>query len=367
MLTSPPHLHDWQQLDDRRHGCSGCETVVLACLHCSRPIETTTLTVCDRCLDRGRRLVLDVVEDLDRFPYTHLEIIGLRSPRMDVGRVTRSDDDERLPFGMDRTVEDVAALSRWGGVASARTPSTALDVLVSWAQAWAESRGEEAPWDWATYLVERTLWAMQTPGVSGWADYVVEAGVVRSTVRRLLGITPVAEGTPCPTCGGRVAREWRPRADLTPTTESTSVRRRLGTRAEGLDDVVRCSRCRRSWPDAAHLHVEAVSVLPSLVRRHPWSTLTFGQLVQVLDGRVGRQTIATWIHREWLCPVAGPWPRHETRARRRHDGTTERLYRLADADRLAAHDEALAEDAAHSTRTQAAKVAHCRSRMASSS
>lgn len=364
MLTSPPHAHDWQQLDGRHHCCSGCEAVVLACLHCSRPIETTALTVCDRCLDRGRRLVLDVVEDLDRFPYTHLEVIGLRSPRMDVGRVTRSDDDERLPFGMDRTVEDVAALSRWGGMASARTPSTALDVLVSWAQAWADARCEEVPEDWATYLVERTLWAMQTFGVSGWADYEHEAQVVRSTVRRLLGVAPVAEGTPCPSCGGRVAREWRPRADLTPTTESTPVRRRLGTAAEGLDDVVRCSRCRRSWPCSDDLHVEAIGAMPSLVRRHPWATLTFGQLVQVLDGRVNRSTLNTWIHRGWLLPVAGPWPRSEHRARRRSDGSTERLYRLADADRLALWDEALSESA---TRRAAAEVASARSRVASSS
>ena len=366
MLTSPPHLHDWQQLDDRRHGCSGCETVVLACLHCSRPIETTALTVCDRCLDRGRRLVLDVVEDLDRFPYTHLEVMGLRSPRMDVARVTHSDDDARLPFGMDRQIEDVEALARWGGVVSSRAPSTALDVLRSWAGAWADVLSEDVPSAWESYLVERTPWAMQAPNLSGWREYEREARAVRSTVRRLLGIAPVREGTPCPSCGGRAVREWRPRADATPHTESAPVRRRLGTRVEGLDDVVRCSRCQRSWPTDERLNEEALLALPSLARRHPWATLTVGPRVQALDGRVGRQTIATWIHRGWLRPVAGPWPRSETRARRRPDGTTERLYLLADADKLAAWTCAEAEDAAR-TGIGASKVALRASSVASSS
>lgn len=330
--------------------CSSCSSVAAPCLHCDRPLVATSLTVCARCLERGQRLVLDVVEDMDRFPHTMLEVMGLRSARYDVARTTTSDDDLRLPFGMDAVVEDPQDTR----IAAAKTPTSATDVLRGWASGWAESREEPAPWDWAGYLVDHTLWAMQNPADSAWAQYAEEAAAVRSTVRRLLGITPVRAGTPCPDCGVTTAQEWQPRADRTPAFASSRTTRRRGTSVEGLSDVVRCSRCRRSWESTAHLAVAAVAALPVMPRIRPAALLTFGQLVLTLGSRVPKHTLATWIRRGLLSPVHGPWPRSEQRARRRRDGTTERLYRLADADLLIAWDVAHAEhevrqawDAAH--------------------
>lgn len=310
-----------------------------ACLHCDRPLVGTSLAVCQRCLERGQRLVADVADDIDRFPYTHMELMGLRSPQYDMTGTTSADDDARLPFGLDRLTEDPQDIR----ISAAKHPDAATDILASWANVWAQLRGDE-PASWDPYLVDHTLWAMQNPGISSWAIYEQEARAVRSTVRRLLGITPVREGSSCPDCGGSTVREWRPRADRTPWRESSPVRRRRGLDVEGLDDVVRCTRCQRSWPQAAYLHLEVIHALPVLARRRPWVLMTFAQLVLAFGGRAGRQTIATWIHRGWLRPVAGPWPRTDARARVRRDGSSERLYRLVDADLLTAWLEAEAHE-----------------------
>lgn len=339
--------HAWARPDDTfaHYICTipGCDVVTTACVECGRPVDDgRALIVCGRCLERGRRLVLDVAEDLDRFPYTVLEVVGLRSASYDVAKTTTSDDDLRLPFGFDRFTEDPHDTR----IAAAKRPETAVDILRSWAHAWATVRGEHVDdvGSWWDYLVDRTVWAIQNPVDSDWRQYVDEARQVRSTVRRILGITPVREGTPCPDCGARVVREWQPRADRTPTTESAPASRRRGLDVEGLADTVRCTRCNRSWDTPAHLHAAALAALPDLVRVKPAALLTFGQLVEALAGRVNRQTIATWIHRGWLRPVHGPWPRSETRVRRRKDGTTERLYRLLDAGYLACWLEAERED-----------------------
>lgn len=329
------HRHSWQDTDTG-WVCATCEAVVLACLHCRYPIEDSALTVCERCLDRGRRLVLDVGEDMARFPYTMLEVTGLRSPRFDMTGTPAADDAARLPFGLDRLVEDTEDVR----ITAAREPRTALDVLRSWASAWAKTRGEDLPWDWEEYLVSRTVWAMQNPDQSNWAAYSVDAWQVRSTVRRILGITPVQSGTPCPDCGGTTVREWQPRADRTPTTESAPATRRRGLNVEGLSDQVRCTRCRRAWDTTAHLNLAAVAALPVLPRRRPEALLAWGQMIKALGGRVSKDTVASWIYRGWLRPVLGPWPRSETRVRLRRDGTTERLYRFVDIDRLVCEQEA---------------------------
>jgi DNA-directed RNA polymerase subunit RPC12/RpoP len=313
----------------------------VACLHCGHPSDPTTLGVCTRCLDRARRMVLDVVDDMARFPSTVLELTGLRSPSFNVARTTTSDDDLRLPFGLDAQVEDPHDTR----IAALRRPESATDILRGWAHAWAELRHDELPWSWEQYLVDRTQWAMQHPETSSWSQYADEARAVRTTVRRLLGITPVQAGTPCPDCGGKVVQEWRPRADRTPGLERARWSRRRGTEHEGLDDIARCTRCRRSWSSTAHLAVASMAALTVMPRTRPEALLTFGQLALALEGRVLKPTLKTWIHRGMLRPVHGPWPRAEARARRRHDGTTERLYRFGDADLIAAWDEAYTEDA----------------------
>ncbi|WP_159794487.1 hypothetical protein [Puerhibacterium puerhi] len=345
-MTPTCDQHDWRVVVDPAAdghtvwGCATCTLTVPGCLHCGHRLEHTALTVCDRCVTAGRRLVLDVLDDLDRFPYTVLEVTGLRSARYDLVRTTSSDDDLRLPFGLDAHIADPAA-----GFTGAKHPETALDVLREWANTWADFRGEPHPHTWETYLADHTLWALQNPNDSDWNQYQHEARQVRTTVRRILGITPVPEGTPCPDCGGTTVRDWQPRADHTPTHEADPATHRRGLPTEGLADTVRCTRCHRSWDTTTDLHLTALAAMETLPGHRPWALLTFAELVLALSGRVGRQTIATWIHRGHLRPMQGPWPRSEKRVRRRRDGTTERLYRLGDAFALLAAASAPASTA----------------------
>jgi hypothetical protein len=337
MTTAPTcEQHDLARLDDGRWACTACPLVVPACTHCPRPLHDTALLVCDRCVERGRRLVLDIAEDLERFPYTVLEAAGLRSARYDLVRTTTADDDARLPFGLDAVTPDPH-----GGIATlVKRPETAVDILAGWAELWAETRGDSLDDTvrrdgWASYLAAHTVWAMQNPDASDWTTYADEARIVRSTVRRILGITPVREGTPCPDCGADTVRDWQPRADHTPTHEHDHVTRRHGLTLEGLADTVRCTRCHRSWDTPTDLHLAALAALPSMPAVRPWALVTFAQLALALEGRVPRGTLKSWIFRGQLRPVQGPWPRSETRVRMRRDGT-ERLYRLGDAERLCA-------------------------------
>lgn len=328
-----PHGHGWQ--------CSTCGTATVGCLHCGHPVAEPQRTACTRCIDRGRRLVTDIQDDLARFPFTVLEAAGLRSTRYDMTGTSSTKDDARLPFGFDAITED----PHDARITAAKYPSTALDILRSWATLWAETRGEQLTHGHLDYLTARTTWAIENPDASDWHQYADEARDVRATVRRILGITPVPEGTPCPDCGSRTIREWRPRADHVWATEnSRGWSHRTGTPTEGLSDVVRCTRCTRSWQTRAHLHVSALAAMSGMPRVRPEALLTFRQLVDAFAGRVDRQTIATWIHRRHLRPVLGPWPRSEKRAKTRPNGTTERLYRMVDVDVLACWLEAHREE-----------------------
>ncbi|MCL1871015.1 MAG: hypothetical protein FWF90_11460 [Promicromonosporaceae bacterium] len=314
------------------------------CVDCGRTLTGTALAACERCIERGRRLVLDVLDDMARFSHTMLEVIGLRGIRYDVSAVRSSDDDSRLPFGMDRFTDDPENPA--GELAGARTPQAATDILLDWAQTWIATRGDVVAHPTLTYLADVTPWAIQNQDASRWPEYAQAARAVRSTVRRILGITPVRENTPCPSCGGRLVREWQPRATLdTPKRESSHVRRRIGIKYEGLDDTVRCTRCHHSWPSAGHVHTAALAALEVAAAARPEAIVTLGQASKLYAKRVPSPTMRSWILRGVLVPVVedsmrhGPWRPGDV------DTTTLRFV-LADVEALVLRREQLLAEAA---------------------
>lgn len=223
------HHHTWDVTTTPGiYACTECPDTAVDCTEgCGRILESH-LVACDRCIERARTWVQDVINALATVPFHHAEIMGLRAVRYDLDVVTGGGDRDRLPFGLDAIVEDVEDPR----ISAARHPETAVDVLRGWARAWADARGDDRPSDELGYLVRLTQWAVQNPDASGWGVYRDEARQVRATVRRLLGLEPVREPAPCVHCAGDVIREWTP---------------------DGLDDVRRCTRCAMTWPDEDRL------------------------------------------------------------------------------------------------------------------
>lgn len=280
---SEQHTHEWidaTQLADttRTYVCTGCAEETAGCNTCGDPLNTAG-TTCDRCITRAKRLVTDTAEALATVPFHHAEVMGLRAVRYDRDRITTSADDERLPFGLDRVVEDPDAVAQ--RIEAAKYPATAVDVLVGWAGAWADTRGDTPPSSWWTYLVDHTLWAAQNPDTSGWHDYLGEARRVRATVRRLLGINPERQPAPCVHCGGTVVQEWTPR---------------------GLDDVLRCQRCGLTWRDRSYLDYANLHTVHALPETHPDALVTLEDARRVIPA-VKRNTLNQWVSRGVLTPA----------------------------------------------------------------
>lgn len=352
--TSSCATHAWTATTTHDGGrpvfaCTVCTETTTGCQDCARPLETA-LTICARCLERARGLLDDIGDFLAEMSDVARVAVGLRAIRYDLAGTASSSSRDRLPHGLDAAYREDAPVP---GPASIRTTGGALDLLEAWVDDWSERSGDvEGAWDTLTYLRSHTLWAAQNH--PAWSTYLEELRTTRSVVRRLAGLAPERLAVPCVHCGGSVVRDW----DVT----------------HGLTDDARCTRCRRSWSSTAHLAVDVAASWSGMSRTRPVVLLTFGELVLALQGRTPKHTIATWIHRQQLAPVLGPWHRTEKRARRRRDGTTERLYRFIDAEILSVHAEALVEhelreawEAAHvghATRQHAAQVVEERPGMA---
>ncbi len=302
----PQHDHQWVDVTELQHGtraflCTDCDTTTRGCSECDEPL-TTALTICDPCLKRARKIITDTVDAIATVPFHHAEIMGLQAVRYDRVHVTTSDDDARLPFGLDRVIEDPEDTR----IAAAKTPATATDVLLGWARAWADARGDQLqPHAWATYLVDHTLWAAQNPQVSGWDTYLDEARQVRATVRRLLGLQPERQPAPCVHCGGTVVQEW--------TTH-------------GLNDALRCTGCGLTWRDRTWLTFANLHTIHELPQTHPDTLVTIADAKAIYRGRIRPNLLDLWAHRGALTPASN------------HDGAPLRdvrgaaLYRLGDID-----------------------------------
>ncbi len=300
------HQHEW--IDDtaltdraRTYVCTTCPETARECTEgCGRAVESH-LVICEPCLAKAKRWVSDVAEAIETVQFHHAEIMGLRSPRYDRDVVHTSGDRDRLPFGLDAIVEDPEDQR----IAAAKHPQTAVDVLVGWADAWAETRGDERPWDALPYLVDHTLWAVQNPDTSGWDTYRDEARRVRSTVRRLLGLQPQREPAPCVHCAGTVVRDWT---------------------QDGLDDVHRCQRCGMTWPDeerVQHLNAQVVRALPQVA---PDALVTIADAKRIYRGRVRPNLLDLWVHRGHLAPAV------DDAGAEQRDVRGAALFRLADID-----------------------------------
>lgn len=293
------HTHEWQPADDRFE-CTQCEATTDPCNTCGRPLNTE-LTTCDRCLHNARRIITDITEAIDTIPFHHAEIMGLRAIRYDRPVITGSADSDRLPFGLDRIIEDPDDPR----IEAAKHPNTAIDVLRDWATMWADTRGDQVD-QWDDYLTSHTMWAAQNPDASGWHDYLTEARRVRGTIRRLLGLTAVKEAAPCVHCGGPVTRTWL---------------------NDGLDDMRKCEQCGTTWPDETRLAYANRHTVLALRATHPDMLVTIEEAKAILP-EARRGTLDTWARRGVEKPERAKFP---IRGKNVRGTPTYRLGDIADA------------------------------------
>lgn len=315
MTTTEDCRHEWIETTDltqpvSEYVCRDCSATTRGCNTCGHPLATSLLT-CDRCLNRARKVIRDIVHDLDTVPFTMSEVIGLRAVRYDRVVVTTSDDDARLPHGLDRVVEDPEAVAQ--RIGAAKYPQTAIDVLVGWAQAWADQLDTTVGSSWSGFLLDHTTWAATNPDQSGWHDYLREARVVRAVVRRLLGIAPEQHPAPCVHCGGKIVQKW------TPT---------------GLDDTLECTRCKLTWRDRSWLDYANLHTVHELPTTHPDALVTVADAKNIYRGRVRPNLFDLWVHRGVLKPSL------DDAGKPRRDVRGVELYRLGDiAARVDAKDQ----------------------------
>ena len=290
------HTHEWQPTEPHDLGpgypgyeCTSCDATTPGCSECDRPMATS-LTVCHPCLDKARKIVTDVAEWIRTYEFG-VQLVNLRAVRYDRDRITTSNDETRLPFGLDQIIDDPEDTR----ISAVKNPTDAVAYLVSWAEAWADTRTDTAPDDALHYLAEHTLWAIQNKDDSGWDTYIHEARQVRSTVRRLLGIAPVPEPVPCVHCGGRITRDWT---------------------KTGLDDTRRCQGCGMEWANGGRLEHTNTLVLHQLPTTHPDTLVTTEQARRIYP-QLHPATLRKWVQRGHLEP-------HD------HDVRGVPMYRLGD-------------------------------------
>jgi len=268
-------VHEWVWLRDQDtgegpapYGCARCPATTHGCSECGRAMGTSLL-VCERCLERARRVVGDVAQWMTEHTYG-VNLVTLRAVRYDRDRPGAT-DDARLPFGLDAVVTDPDDRR----ISAAKHPDDAVRRLRDWAAWWAGVRSEVVGYDELGYLLDHTLWAIQNPEASAWHAYIDDARQVRSTVRRLLGIAPVAEPVPCVHCGGRIVRDWTD---------------------DGLDDLRRCTGCGMEWPNEARLLHTNMQVLHALPTTDP-DTLATREQIRRIYPLLHPATLRKWIQR----------------------------------------------------------------------
>ena len=291
------HVHTWVPAG-AAYACTGCTETTDPCVTCARPLPGA-LAICDPCLVSARKIITDTRDAIATVPFHIADIMGLHAVRYDRVLVASSSNPDRLPFGLDLIVEDPEDPRL---IRAAKHPDTAVDALTRWADAWAETRGETVT-DTYTFLYTHTLWAAQNPDLSGWHTYLDEAHQVRNTVRRLLGLTPIARPAPCVHCGGRIVQDWT---------------------NQGLDDVHTCTRCGTTWGDRAHLHFTTTATIHGLPETHPDTLVTLEQAKDTFP-HLRRNLIALWANRDTTRP-----DNEKRMPVRGHTTTGLVLYRLGD-------------------------------------
>lgn len=229
------HLHIWTAPDE--HGtwiCLTCAELSPTCI-VEKPSDEpgeghptdTSLPICEGCLNYERTLLDDVVAAAGRIDYD--PPTPVRSYAYDASTAHSSDDEGRVPFGLDQGVDDWYHHAR-----GARSESGVWAVLTDWSDAWGEASGNgrthaDSP---AEHIKALLIWASSNPDASAWDDYRREMRDLLATARSLDPHRPERTGETCLDCGGRLVREWR--------------------RRTGLGDDVVCETCRRVYDHVSY-------------------------------------------------------------------------------------------------------------------
>lgn len=302
-------IHQWHRDEQSlEFQCTMCEARTVPCRECGRPMLEAG-DVCTPCITSARRVVSDIWGWLSagyrQDPYEPLKAIAY-----DRDRVSGGNDDERLPFGLDRVVSDPEDAR----IANLKTVPDALRVLDRWAEAWRRYGGITSELhDPVAFLIAYTEWAIRNPEQSYWTLYIRDARQVRAVIRRLLGIAPVAERVPCIYCGGRVVHEWTD---------------------DGLEDQATCTQCGTVWEHSASLQFASRHFLRDLPTTNPDQEVTLEQLKAIFRDRVRVKLLDLWAHRRKIEPLL------DDVGRERVDARGERLYRLGDVAALVVEYEA---------------------------
>jgi len=317
--------HSWVWAPDQpgpriRFVCEWCPEEAPQCRHCTR-VVSGNLAVCRACVTYAHRVVDGITEALGQIPDPHATILGLAPTGGAIG--SSAQDREALPFGLDAVFDDPDVT----GLNGVRTPRGLLHVLVEIAEDWLEHRagvrdraglvpGKEdvdvddvAPGQALGLVRALLLWALQTH--PAWLEQLQALEAVRAHARHLAGLNPLVEPVPCVYCHGNIVRRWT---------------------VHGLDDEHVCTRCGRTWPNAAAYWFVARQALHSLAVTHPDSLVTIEEARRVLPA-VRAGTIRVVLHRD---------QRRDPEARRLpergRDVRGNVLYRLGDIAALARDD-----------------------------
>ena len=189
---------------------------------------------------------------------------GLRSPRLNT---CRGGDPERVPFNVDRMIDDPD-----DGPDGLRTSAAIRSWSARWAMTAADLRNERIMTDALSYLAAITNWAQHE-----WADWESVTEEAATILARLDRITGHADTTDpdhaCPACGGQL-------------TQATTDR--------GLTDWRTCTTCDAWYPDGDIIDA---------TRHHTIVTTTDGQhwitrdQARALHPNVPAATIRKWIER----------------------------------------------------------------------
>lgn len=257
--------HYWIPTEDDRWACTDCADTCAACIECRR-WTGNALLICDGCTARTAALLGDIET-----------AIALHSPapRSLIPPVRYDRDRIRGSWNEDPM--------RW-------TFTDLAPTLTQWADMWAEESAMPRRIDAVEYLRGHILWAAHNPVLSDWAQWLAEMRRILHVAKREAGILPKRMPAPCVHCGGIAVQDWAD-ASLAPFTD-------------GLQDEVRCLRCRRTWNSAAHFGQVSKEHLHSMPERFPDTLVTLDEAALVWP-EVPARTWQTWLQRgEIPAPVA---------------------------------------------------------------
>lgn len=278
-MTEQQHTHVWTTPD--QHGtwtCAACQETAPTCIvrrpsddeegHPSLPAQA----ICNGCLRYEQGVLDNTADALGHWQHQPRSLVP--AIRYDRDRTTGSRTDNDRP--------------------TIQTPADILDVLWSWADMWAELRGDTANGDVLTWLKRHLLWAANNPTVSVWDDYRTEIRQMRHHARRVSGLLPKRLTGPCIHCGGDIVQDW-----ATPDWQP-----RIDERPEhnGLSDTHRCTGCGLTWQHREAWMYANRHTLQLLPDQKADALVTLDDARKHIWPHVPASTWRTWQERAGLTP-----------------------------------------------------------------